>query len=161
MIRQCVILFVVLFVPTASLPQRYGRPYTLAEPSEFYLQIKVQKKSHYFCRSDLRKMQRSVVTVADPTTNTQHAYEGVDLERLMPVTAPPLKNEIIQIEFGSHQTLTIAGVDPAPETKLIVVDAVDGKHLSGNVPYYFLEERRDKNLQKLTEVRSININFSR
>ena len=160
MYRPCVILFVLLFVPAASLPQRYGRPYTLAETPELYLQIKVQNKSRYFSPSDLQKMQRSVVTLTDPTTNTPHAYEGVALERLMPATALALEGEIIQIEFGSHQKLTIAGIDLDPGTKLMVIDTVDGKRLSGHVPYYFVEKCRGKSLEKLTDVQSITVKSS-
>jgi hypothetical protein len=159
MCRKYLFLFVLLFTPTRSLAQRYGRPYTLAENRELYLEIKVQNKSRYFCSSDLRKMQRSVVTLTDPTTNTSHAYEGVALDLLVP-TALALEGEIIQIEFGSHQTLIIPGIDLDSGAKLIVIDTVDGKLLSGRVPFYFVEKCGDKSLKKITDVRSITVKSS-
>ena len=79
MCRQRLVLLVLLFTPTALVPQRYGRPYTLAENPRLLLQIKVQNKSRYFRASDLRKMHRSVVTLTDATANASHVYEGVAL----------------------------------------------------------------------------------
>ena len=158
MYRQCLALVVLLLAPTALLPQRYGRPYSLAETSPSYLQIKVQDKSHYFSSSDLRKMQRSSVTVVDPATNASHVYEGVALERLLP--APASEGASIQIEFGAHQTLVISGTDLDPQAKMLVIDTVDGKLLSGHVPYYLLEKCRGKPQQKIIEVRSITLKSS-
>jgi hypothetical protein len=153
MSRQCLVVFVLLFTPTATLPQRYGRPYSLAE-NQVYLQIKAQNKSRYFSPYDLQKKQRSVVTLEDPSTNTSHTYEGVALEQLVP---SPLDGETIQIEFGSHEIMTVDGTDLDPTTKLIVIDTVDGKLLGGHVPFCLVEKRRGRNPEKITDVRSITV----
>ena len=157
MIRQCLALLLLLFTPTASVPQRYGRPYTLAENPQVLLEIRVQKQDRYFRVSDLRKMQRSAVTVTDPATNTSHVYEGVALDQLVPNTALRLQGGSIEIAFGSHKTLTIFGIDLDPQTKLIVVDTVDGEQLSGHVPYYLVTRSRGKPQQTIIGVQCITI----
>jgi hypothetical protein len=102
-------------------------------------------------------MQRLSVTLMDPTTNTPHVYEGVALEQLAPGAALGSRGEIIEIEFGFHQTMIVSGSDLDPQTKLMVVDTVDGKPLAGHAPYYFVEEGHGKPLQKVAEVECITI----
>jgi len=159
--RQCFALLVLLLAPAAVLPQRYGRPrpYTLADNSPLYLEIKVQDKSHYISPWDLQKMPRSTVTLIDPVTKTSHIYQGVALDRLAPETAAASGSGAgsIQIDFGSHRTLTLSGTDLDPKAKLIVIDTVDGKPLPGRVPYYLLEKPRGKPLEKITDVRCITV----
>ena len=160
MIRQCLAILLLLFTPTALMPQRGGRPYTLAETPQVLLEIRVQKQDRYFRVSDLRKMQRSAVTLTDPTTNTSHVYEGVALEQLVPNTALSLQGRSIEIAFGSHKTLTISGIELDPQTRLIVVDTVDGKQLSGFEPYYLVTRSRGKPPQTITHVHCITIKSS-
>lgn len=138
MIRRYLALLLLLFTPTASMPQRYGRPYSLAENPQLLLEIRVQKDERYFRVADLRKMQRSTVTLTDPATNTSHVYQGVALDQLVPNTALRLQSRSIEIEFDSHKTFTILETDLDPQTRLLVVDTVDGKPLSGHAPYYLL-----------------------
>jgi hypothetical protein len=160
MIRQCLALILLLFTPTAVMPQRYGRPHTLAENPQVLLEIRVQKQDHYFRVSDLRKMQRSAVTLTDPATSTSHVYEGVALEQLVPNSALRLQGGSIEIAFGSHKTLTISGIDLDPQTRLLVIDTVDGKQLSGHVPYYLVTRSRGKPEQTITDVECITIKSS-
>jgi hypothetical protein len=157
MCRQCLALVILLLAPAAVLPQRYGRPYTLAESGPLYLQIKVQDKSHYVSPWELQKMPRSAVTLIDPATKAPHVYEGVALDRLAPGMAAASGAGSIQIDFGSHQTLTLSETDLDPGTEPIVVDTVDGKPLPGHVPYYLLEKSRGKPLEKFTDVRCITV----
>jgi hypothetical protein len=142
------------------MPQRYGRPYTLAENPQVLLEIRVQKQDRYFRVSDLRRMHRSAVTLTDPATNTSHAYEGVALEQLVPNSALSLQGGSIEIAFGFHKTLTISGIDLNPQTRLLVVDTVDGKQFSGHVPYYLVTRSRGKPLQTITDVECITIKSS-
>jgi hypothetical protein len=160
MIRQCLALLLLLFTPTASLPQRYGRPYTLAENPQLLLEIKVQKENRYFRVADLRKMQRSTVTLTDPATNVSHVYQGVALDQLVPNTVLSLQGGSIEVEFDSHKTLTISETDLDPQARLIVVDTVDGKPLSGHAPYYLLSRSRGKPQQTITDVQRITIKSS-
>jgi hypothetical protein len=107
-IRQYLALL-LLFTPAALMAQRYGRPYTLAENPQLLLEIRVQKLDRYFRVSDLKKMQRSSVTLTDPATNRSHVYVGVALDQLVPNTAYSLQSGSIEVEFDSRKTLTISG----------------------------------------------------
>ena len=152
---------VVLEQRLNATAQRYGRPYSLVETSpRLLLQVSVQKKSYYFRDSDLRKMPRSVVTETDSTTKQTHVYEGVAFEQLVAITALNSGGETLEIEFGSHQTQTISGNDLETRTKLIVVDTVDGKPISGYVPYDFVAEFRGEPTLTIINVRSINVRAS-
>ena len=158
MLKQCLAFVLVLFTPTELLPQRYGRPYTLAENPQLLLQIRVGNQSRYFRASDLRKLQRSVVTVTDSTTNTSHVYEGVALEQLVPSPALALEGGSIEIEYDTHKKLQ---TDFSPQTTLIVIDTVDGKLLSGYAPYYFVEKPRGGPTQTISNVKCITVRSSR
>ena len=158
MSKQCLALFLLLITPLGAMPQRYGRPYSLAEQPQILLQIRFANKSRYFRGSDLRRMQRSVVTQTDSTTKASHVYEGVTLEQLAPSTDLALQGGSIEIEFGSHQTLTLSGIDLAAERKLIIIDTVDGKPLSGHVPFYVFAKSGDK---PITDVQCITVKLSR
>jgi hypothetical protein len=160
MIRQYLALLLLLFTPAASMAQRYGRPYTLAENPQLLLEIKVQKENRYFRVADLRKMQRSTVTLTDPATNASHVYQGVALDQLVPNPALRLQSGSIEIEFDSHKTLTISETDLDPQTRLLVVDTVDGKPLSGHAPYYLVAKSRGKPQQTIVDVQCITIKSS-
>jgi hypothetical protein len=124
------------------------------------LEIKVQKENRYFRVADLRKMQRSTVTLTDPATNVSHVYQGVALDQLVPNTVLSLQGGSIEVEFDSHKTLTISETDLDPQARLIVVDTVDGKPLSGHAPYYLLSRSRGKPQQTITDVQRITIKSS-
>jgi hypothetical protein len=157
MIRHCLAALVLLLAPVAAVSQRYGRPYSLADNPQLILEIKADKEHRYFRLSDLRKMQRSTVTVVDPATGTSHVYEGVALERLVPNAAWSAPGETIEILFGDDKTLTLAANDLDPQTKLIVVDTVDGKPLSGVAPYYLVAKPRSRPEQAVAHVRCITL----
>jgi len=133
--RHCLVLLSLLLIPTAAMPQRYGRPYNLVGNPQLLLQVSVQKKSQYFGIPDLTKMPHSAVTGTDPATNVTHVYEGVALEQLVPDMALESGGASIEIEFGSHQTLTISVAELDTWAKPILADKVDGKPLSGYAPY--------------------------
>lgn len=155
--RIPLVLLLLLFVPTAAMPQRYGRPYGLATIPQLLLQVSVQKKSHYFSVYDLRKMPRSVVTETDPTTNQTHVYEGVALETITTLSS---QGESIEIEYGSHQTMTISGSDLDIQTKSIVVDSIDGKPLPAYSPYDFVVKLRGKPALTITGVHRVAVKTS-
>jgi hypothetical protein len=156
MSKQAFVMLLLLLTPTAAMPQRYGRPYSLAENPQILLQIRIANKSRYFRAPHLRRMPRSVVTQTDSTT--KHVYEGVALDQLVPSAALASEGASIEIEFGSHKTLTLSGIDLDAARKLIVIDTVDGKPLSGHVPFYLLAKSSDK---PLTEVECIIVRSSR
>ena len=153
---RSLVMLLLLFVPTAAMAQRYGRPYSLTERPSFFLQITVEKKSHYLHAADLRKMRRSIVTQIDPATKASHVYEGVALEELVP-SGILSGDESIEIEFGSHQTRIISGRDLNTSTKLIVADTVDGKTPSGDAPYDFVVQSDDQPLVAISDVQRITL----
>jgi hypothetical protein len=62
----------------------------------------------------------------------------------VPNTVLAAEGETIEIKFDSHQTLIISGTELEPHTEPIIVDTVEGKQLSGHVPYYFIAKSRLK-----------------
>jgi hypothetical protein len=159
MVRQCLapLLFLPLLIPTVSMAQRYGRPYSLAESPQILLLVKAEKNHHYFRPSDLRKMPRTAVTETDPATNTPHTYEGVALDQLLPGTVFSSPGEAIEIEFDSHRTLTLSTNDLDLQSKPIIADTVDGKPLTGDAPYCLVAKPRSKAVQKINEVQTITL----
>jgi hypothetical protein len=161
MLREFRVLLLLLLAPAAAFSQRYGRPYRLAEDPQLLLQIRVDNKSRYLRAADLRKMQPSVVTESDPATKAPHIYEGVTLDQLVPAAALASQRERIEIEFGSHQNITISALDLDSQIKPMVVYMVDGKPISGHAPYYFVIKSRGKPVETIAGVQCIAIEPSR
>ena len=160
MSREFYLLLLLLLTPGTAAPQRYGRPYTLTENPQLLLQIKAQNQVRYFHPYDLRKMQRTVVNLTDPKTKASHVYEGVALDQLVPPKASASEGESIEIQFGSHQITRISGVDLESQTKLVVIDTIDGKQLSGYAPYYVVVKFRGKHPEAIAAVQCITIKSS-
>ena len=145
-------------MPTVSVPQRYGRPYTLAENPRLLLEIKVQSKSSYFRVSELRKMQRCTVSQTDPATKVTHVYEGVGLEQLIPTLS---EGEGIQIDFGSrHNVTTVLKRELDSQVKPMVVDKIDGKEPSGRTPFLFLVKPRSEPMERISDINCIAVRSS-
>jgi starvation-inducible outer membrane lipoprotein len=102
-------------------------------------------------------MQRTAVTLPDPATGTMHAYEGVNFETLIPNTASRSGLEIVEVSFGSHQTLTILSADLDPATKPMVVDTVDGKRIAAYVPFCVIAKTRQNSATLMKDVNLINV----
>jgi hypothetical protein len=82
MIKPCLTCIRLLVIPIGASAQRHGRAdaiqnYMRGGPPhpELLLQIRIQEKRFYFRGSDLSKMQRATVTLADPTIGTMHTYQ--------------------------------------------------------------------------------------
>jgi hypothetical protein len=149
MIKRQIALLLLLFMPLELPAQRYGRPdsaqnYGRVQNPPLLLQVKVQKKRTYFRTSDLRKMKRVHLTLSDPTTGQPHTYEGVNLEDLLAPRTLVSESAVIEVSFDKHQTLRIPGANLDADTKPIVVDTIDGRTLTGYVPYYFLARTREE-----------------
>ena len=158
--RTSLVLLLSLFIPTAAMPQRYGRPYSLASIPQLLLQVSAQKKTHYFSVYDLEKMPRSILADNDPNTNQTHVYEGVALDRLVPTSGHHSKDERVDIEYGSHQRLTIPGSALDTSTELIVVDTVDGKRLSADAPYSLVAKFPRKPALRISGVHRVDVRIS-
>jgi hypothetical protein len=162
MIRQCLtpLLFFSLLLPTACMAQRYGRPYTLAESPQILLLVKAEKNHHYFRPSDLHKLPRATLTETDPVTHTVRTYEGVPLDQLLPGTVLSTPGELIEVDFGSHQRLTIPGNELDTQAKALIADTVDGKPLTGDAPYCLVLKSRSKGFQAINAVQTVTIKSS-
>jgi len=164
MTKPCLAFILVLVIPIGASAQRHGRAdaiqnYIRGGPahSELLLQVRIQGKRVYFRGSDLRKMHRTEMVLPDPTTGTKHTYEGVNFETLIPGTSSRSGSEIIEVCFGSHQTVVILTADLDPSTEPMVVDTVDGKKLTGYVPYYFIAKTRQGGLAPNKDVKQITV----
>jgi hypothetical protein len=161
MLRKFRLFLLMLLLPIAAFSQRYGRPYSLVNDQQVLLQVRVESKSRYFRAADLRKMQTSVVTQSDPATKATHIYEGVTLEQLVPANALASLEEQLHIEFGYHQISTISSADLDFQLKPMVVYLVDGKPISGPVPYYLVIKLRGKPAETMVGVDCIAVEASR
>lgn len=91
-------------------------------------------------KADLKKMKRVRVTLVDPVTGASHllVYGGVPLSTFLPEGILDTASAVIEVSLDSHHSVTIPNVDLDPSVEPIVVDTVDGKTLTGYIPYYFL-----------------------
>lgn len=164
MIKYFLAFILLLSVSMQTSAQRHGRAdaiqnYTRGGPPhpELLLQIRFQGKRLYFRSSDLIKMQRTEVTLPDPATGAAHTYEGVNFETQILGRSSRSGSEIIEVCSGSRQTVTILTADLDPSTERMVVDTVDGKKLTGYVPYYFFAKTRQGGLAPIKNVKQITI----
>jgi hypothetical protein len=162
MMSRGIALLLFLFVPLELVAQRYGRPdsaqnYGRVKNPHLFLQVKVQKKRSYFGSSDLKKMKRVRVTFVDPVTGASHLYEGVPLSTFLPQGILDTASAVIEVSLDSHRSVTIPSVDLDPSVEPIVVDTVDGKKLTGYVPYYFLAKKQQENAELNKDVKLITI----
>lgn len=95
----------------------------------------------YFRVSDLQKKPRSIVTMADPATGLSHVYEGVSVEQLVPSGELNHESETLEVSSEHKQKVTILCRNVDFQTLPIVAGTVDGKNLTGYVPYYFVVRR--------------------
>ncbi len=165
MLRYCSTLIVLFFCALVASAQRHGRAdaiqnYMGPKSPQLLLQVKVQGKRLYFRPAELRKMQRSVATFTDAATGTTHTYEGVNFESLIPNMGSRSESENIEVSFGSHQTMTILGADLDPSSKPMVVDTVDGKQITGYVPYYFIAKTRRDSAVPIKNVKLLSVKAS-
>jgi len=142
---------------TAGFRSEYGR----VENPHLLLPVRVQKKRSYFRGSDLKKMYRVQRTLTDPSTGLAHTYEGINLEALLQPGIFGSETAGVKISFGSHETLAIPRSDFDPGTKPMVADTVDGKRLTGYVPYYFVTKIRGKNTAPFKDVELIAVDPQR
>ena len=152
-----VVLLLLLFISDSAMPQRHGRPYSASGVLPLLLEVSSQKETHYFSAYDLRKMPRSSLIATDPKTNESHLYEGVALERVAPTTILGFQGRAIEIQYDSHQTLTISGEDLYRQTQSIVADSVGGKPLPQHARFDFIAEFRGKPALPIVDVRSISV----
>lgn len=157
------VAILLLMNATGMCAQRGGRPDAMQNcmcPNRnprLLLQIKVEKTRLYFRASDLQKKPRSVVTLTDAVTGVSHSYEGVAIEDLAPNTAFSLEHGSIEISSDSRAKMKVLTSDIDPGTKPIVADTVDGKKLTGSVPYYFVAKYRQGAAASIKNVTYISI----
>ena len=106
------------------------------------LQIKYEKKRLYYRLSDLQKKPRLTVALADPISGHSHVYEGVSLEQLVLPGVLSHDSGSLQVSAEHKRKVTILCSEVDFQTTPIVADTVDGKKLTGYVPYEFVVKAR-------------------
>jgi hypothetical protein len=159
----------LIFLVISSAPvvaQRGGRADALQNylgqnrNPRLLLQIKYEKVRIYYRASDLQKKPRSIVKMADPATGLSHVYEGVSVEQLVPTGALNRESGSLEVSSEYKQKMTIVCRDVDFQTPPIVADTIDGKKLTGYVPYYFVVKTREGGESTLRDVKQITVKAS-
>ena len=167
MSRHSIVLIILIASSTSAYAQRGGRGDALQNylgenrnPS-LLLQLKYEKTRLYFSASELRKKLRSNIILTDPATGLTHLYEGVSVKQLVP--SGTLNHVSGSLEaFAEHQQeLTVLCSDIDFQTTPLVADTVDGKALTGYVPYYLVVKTHQGFVSPLRNVKLIEIKTSR
>ena len=125
------------------------------------LQLKYENKRLYFRTSDLRKQPRSTITLTDPATGLTHLYEGVNVDELVPSGVLNRASGSLEAFPEHQQKLMLLCSDIDFQTTPLVADTVDGKTLTGYVPYYLVVKTHQGFAGPLRNVALIEIKTSR
>lgn len=162
--KHFVTFTLLIAVTAASSAQRHGRGdglqnYLRGGPAEQHLllQVRVAGKRLYFRHADFKKMYRSQIAVADPATGITHTYGGVNLEELVPGASLSSAGSRFETSYGHKQKAAFLVADLDPDSKPLVVDTLDGKHLTGYIPYYLVIKARERPISILTAVDEISV----
>jgi hypothetical protein len=132
-------------------PLREGLSNSIVTPPELVLDFGAHQEPMRFTVARLERMTRSSVTVTDHTTKRIRTFEGVDISWLVlakhlprggrdQVTVKTLRGEgdvsgegsqlgVLEISFGFFHKKKIPGRDLDANSKVIILDTVDGKIL--------------------------------
>jgi hypothetical protein len=148
--------------------QRHGRADSIenfarqGQGAHLLLQIVNKGSRLYVCSSDLRKMSRTVVVLKDAATGISHKFEGVALEYLLSDAGLGFGSETINISYGNNQNTTVLDGAIPSNSQILVADTIDGKRLTGYVPYSLIIQNRigTEATRQLTNVELISVNKS-
>jgi hypothetical protein len=168
MTRNLIVVALCFLNSSALFAQRHGRADSIEnfarqdQDTHSLLQIINKGSRHYFCTSDLRKMPRSVIVLKDTTIGISHNYEGVALEYLLSGAGVRLGSETIEVSYDHHQKMTMLDSTIASNSQILVADTIDGKRLTGYVPYSLIirDGIRSEVTRQLTNVESISVKMS-
>ena len=139
---------------------REGLPNPPLTPPELVLDFGANQEPMRFTVARLERMTRSTVTVTDHTAKRTRTFEGVDVSWLVlathqsrgdrdQVTVQTLRGEggvsregsqlgALEISFGFFHKKKIPGRELGANSKVIILDTVDGKTLPGYDPFCFV-----------------------
>jgi hypothetical protein len=164
--RYSIGLMLLVMSSAPAFAQRGGRADALQNylgqnrNPRLLLQIKYEKIRLYFRASDLQKKPRSIVKITDPATGLSHVYEGVSVEDLVPTGVLNHESGSLEVSSEHKQKTTILCRIVDFQTTPIVADKVDGKKLTGYVPYYFVVKSRQGGESTLRDVKQITVKAS-
>jgi hypothetical protein len=164
--RYSIVLILLAVSSAPVFAQRGGRADALQNylglnrNPRLLLQIKYEKTRLYFRASDLQKKPRSIVKITDPATGLSHVYEGVSVEELVPTGVSNDESGTLEVSSEHKQKTTILFRNADFQTTPIVADKVDGKKLTGYVPYYFVVKTRQGGESTLRDVKHITVRAS-
>jgi hypothetical protein len=107
-------------------------------------------------------MLRTEIVLEDAMTRIAHKYEGVKLEYLFSGAGLRFGSETIEVSYGHHQKMTILDSAIASDSQTLVADTIDGKRLTGYVPYFLIIQSRagQRFTQPLKDVKLISVTVS-
>ena len=146
--RYSVVLIFLLLTSSSVFAQRGGRADALQNylgqnrNPRLLLQIKYAKKRLYYRLSDLQKKPRLTLTLLDSSSGQSHVYEGVSIEHLAPAGALSRESGTLEVSPEHKKKLNIICANVDFQTTPIVADRVDGKRLTGYVPYNLVVKAR-------------------
>jgi hypothetical protein len=106
-------------------------------------------------------MARSVISLSDPVTRMTHTYEGVQLEDLMHGLAVGTELHTVEISFDRRPRLRLSASNLDRSVQPLIVDTLDGKKLTGYVPYALVVKTHEGPPMSLTGVQCITIGRTR
>jgi hypothetical protein len=147
MSRSRAAVFLIAMVPGCAYAQRGGASSAQNNHSNPVLNINYQsaKTWKYFRLSDLLKMKRISVDVADPTTHQRNVYEGVPLVQL-DANSSRYKVEVFRDVSLFGDKLAVSSADLNMESDAVLADTVNGKRLGSDHPFCFIGLNRQGNL---------------
>lgn len=144
-------LAIVLLSLTWVLPlaaQRHGRPDSsqnyerVVSPPELVLKLETTHQEIHFRASDLDKLSRSKLVTTSPNPNKITTYEGVYLDNLLATMPQHQESGMVKVSYGFFHTKTFSAAELNPASEPLVADKINGKHLSGDMPFCLLAKDR-------------------
>jgi len=142
-----VAMLLITMAPACAFAQRGGASSAQNNHANPILNINYQstKAWKYFRLSDLLKMKRISVVVADPTTHQRNVYEGVPLAQLDP-NASRYKVEVFREVSLFGDKLAVSSADLSMESDAVLADTVNGERLGSDHPFCFIGLNRKGDL---------------
>ena len=163
-------LAIVLLSLIWALPltaQRHGRPDSAQRnahsirPPELVLTLGNTHQKIHLSSSDLNRLRQSVMVTSDPKTNKITTYEGVLLEDLLASLPRHTEIQSLHVSHGFFHKSTITALQLNPTSEPLIAPTVNGKHLSGDMPFCLIAKDRQGHDLLIRNVTAIRVMQSR
>ena len=163
----CVVLISLICVLPLTA-QRNGRPDSAQRnahsirPPELVLTLGKTHQKIHLSSSDLNRLRQLVLVTSDPKTNKITTYEGVLLEDLLANMRPHPEVQALQVSHGFFRKSTIPVSELILTSEPLIAAMVNGKHLSGDMPFCLIAKDRqghDLLIRNVTAIRFIQLQY--